>query len=47
MEAGQEEEKGFILLCASYYYYKKGPVIVENLTILTIQGGLLLIFILE
>ena len=27
----------FSLLCASNDYYKKGPVIVDNLTILTIQ----------
>ena len=37
----------FSMLCTIYYYYGNGPVIVENLKILTIRGGILLIVILQ
>ena len=38
---------GFSLLRASNYYYRKGPVIVDNLTILTIHIRLLCITLLQ
>ena len=38
---------GFSLLRDIYYYNRKGPVIYENITILTIHRGLFLIFTLQ
>ena len=37
----------FSLLLASNYHYNKGPVIVDNITIKMIHGGLLLIVIIH
>ena len=37
----------FSLLCAIKYHYNKGPVIVENITILTIHGVLFCIFFIQ
>ena len=37
----------FSLLCEINYHYNKGPIIVENITILTIHGGLCFIIFLH